>query len=371
MHFSCEKTVFHEAVSTCIHATSTKSSTQILEGLLIVAHDGGVSMSGFNYKIGIQKTFAASVFESGGIVIGARILSDIVRKMPGEIIELSCGEGLSLTVRSGQSEFQLAASAAADFPELPNVGRAGGFPISCALLKEMILGTVFSVSTNENKPIHTGALFELSENRLGIIAVDGYRLAIRREIIGHTTEQPISFVVPGETLRDLCRILPDDDEAICHIYPERKHALFEFSGTVVLTRLLEGEFLQYHSAIPIDQPISLEIERQEVIDAIERVSIIISERLKNPVCCVFEDQTLQLSCITALGRSFDTCTIPTCPERVEIGFNNRYLLDALRACPDEEVLFELKSSLSPCTIRPLSGDRFLYLVLPVRLKAGE
>ena len=137
------------------------------------------------------------------------------------------------------------------------------------------------------------------------------------------------------------------------------------------TRLLEGEFLNYRTAVPADMPVRLTVNKSELVDAVERVSLIISERLKNPVRCLFEEETLKLSCVTALGRSYDAVTIPFCSEKIEIGFNNRYLLDALKACPDEEVVLELKSGLSPCLLKPLEGDQFLYLVLPVRLKAED
>jgi len=370
MRFSCEKNLLHDAISVCMHAVSSKASTPILEGLLVLAGDC-VTICGFNYKIGIQKSFPAVIHENGGIVISARILGDIVRKMPGDTVEISADEKLNVTVKCGAAEFNLMGSAPQDFPSLPQVAARTGIKLHCDLLRDMISGTVFAVSTNENKPIHTGALFEVGEHSLGLIAVDGYRLAIRREQMENLSENAFKFVVPGETLRELQRILPDDAESICEIYPERKHALFEFGETVVTTRLLEGEFLNYASAVPADQPVSLLVDRHEIIAAVERVSLIISERLKNPVRCVFDGPTLKLSCVTALGRSFDECDIPFCEQKVEIGFNNRYLLDALRACPDDQVLLQLKGSLSPCTLRPVEGDAFTYLILPVRLKAGE
>ena len=369
MRFSCEKAVLGEAVSVCAHAVSGKSSTQILEGLLIQA-DGQVTMAGYNYRLGIKRTFDASIYEAGSVVINARLLSDIIRKMPDEIIEIACDDKLMITIQCGASRFNIIGSPAAEYPELPEIDQGDGISLACDLLKTMVQGTVFAVSDNENKPIHTGSLFEVAENSLTLVSVDGYRLAVRKEAVTALSEAPFKFVVPGDALREIARILPDSDSPV-HIFPDRKQALFEFEGTLVITRLLEGEFLNWRAAIPADHPIRLQLNRAELVSAIERVSLIISERLKNPVHCIFDGPVLQLQCTTAIGRSYDECTIPDCPEKIEIGFNNRYLLDALRACPDEEFFLELKSGLSPCNIRPVEGEGFLYMVLPVRLKAGE
>ena len=369
MRFSCEKAVLGESISVCAHAVAGKSSTQILEGLLIRAEDR-VTMAGYNYRLGIKRTFDASVYEPGAVVINARLLSDIIRKMPEEIIEITCDDKLMVTIQCGSSRFNIVGSPAAEYPELPEIDRGDGISLPCDTLKTMIQGTVFAVSDNENKPIHTGSLFEVAENSLTLVSVDGYRLAVRKETVTALSDTPFKFVVPGDALREIARILPENDSLI-HVFPDRKQALFELEGTLVITRLLEGEFLNWRAAIPADHPIRLELNRSEVVTAIERVSLIISERLKNPVHCVFDGPVLQLQCTTAIGRSYDECVIPGCPEKVEIGFNNRYLLDALRACPDDTFFLELKSGLSPCNIRPVKGEAFLYMVLPVRLKAGE
>ena len=370
MRFSCEKSVLNDAISTCLHAVSARSSSQILEGLLISAEDR-VVMSGYNYKIGIKKTFDASVYEKGVIVIDARLLSDIVRKMPDKIIEISVDDKLTVTIKCGASCFTIIGSPAAEYPELPEISKSEGLNLSCELLKNMITATVFAVSDNENKPIHTGTLFEIEGGCLSMVSVDGFRLAIRKEAIIINGGQNASFVVPGDALKELSRILPEKEDTVCSIYPDRRQVLFEFEDTVVISRLLEGEFLNYKAAIPKDHPICLKINRAELVSSIELVSVIISERFKNSVRCVFDGPVLKLSCSTVRGRSYEECSIPECPEKIEIGFNNRYLLDALRASPDEEILLDLSSGLSPCNIRPVEGDSYLYMVLPVRLKAGE
>ena len=369
MRFSCEKAILNDAISVCIHAVASKSSIAALEGLLITA-ESTVSMCGYNFKTAIQKSFDADVSEKGVAVINARVLSDIVRKLPDDVIEISVDEKLMATIKCGASEFNIMASAAEEYPDLPDVDSDAGVKVRNSVLRDMISRTSFAISDNENKPIHTGSLFEVEDLSLTVVSVDGYRLAIRRAECENLRHGAFHFVVPGDTLREISRILPEDDD-FTTICPERKHALFQFSGTLVTTRLLEGEFLNYRSAVPADQPIRLEIDVRSFIESVERVSLIISERLKNPVRCLFDGNSLKLSCITALGRSYDELPIPNCPEPIEIGFNNRYLLDALKAVSDEKCILELKSGLSPCVFRPIEGDEYTYLVLPVRLKAGE
>lgn len=369
MRFSCEKEILNDAISVCIHAVASKSSIPALEGLLITA-ENDVSLCGYNFKTAIQKSFQADILEKGVAVINARVLSDIVRKLPADTIEITVNEKLMATIKCGASEFNIMATPADEYPSLPDVDSDAGVRIQNATLRDMISRTSFAISDNENKPIHTGALFEVEDQRLTMVAVDGYRMAIRRAECQNLRHGGFSFVVPGDTLREISRILPEDEEYTT-VYPENKHALFQFNETLVTTRLLEGEFLNYRNAIPADQPIQLEVDVKTIIESVERVSLIISERLKNPVRCLFEENSLKLSCITALGRSYDELPIPTCPETVEIGFNNRYLLDALRAIGEDTCMLELKSGLSPCVFRPLEGDSYLYLVLPVRLKAGE
>ena len=369
MRFSCEKNALNEAVSVCSHAVGTKGTSPVMEGLLLEA-GGTLTITGFNYKTAIQKNFEADVAQPGSVVLNARILADIVRRLPSETVEITVDDRLMATIRGGASEFNLIASDPQEFPELPQVDEEESFCLPSSLLREMISGTLFAVGENENKPIITGSLMEIENRVFRMVSVDGYRLAVRQEEIEVSEEERFSFVVPGESLKELFRILPDEDE-LCRVCPQRKHALFSFGNTRMTTRLLEGEFLNWRAAIPEQQPINIQLDRSEIISAVERVSLIISERLKNPVRCLFEGDRLKLSCTTALGRSYDECVIPDCGAKLEIGFNNRYLLDALRACQDDTFVLGLKSGLSPCTMRPVEGEKYIYLVLPVRLKAGE
>ncbi len=371
MHIICDKQVLNDALSICLHAVSGKSMIEALEGVLITAGAKTVTITGYDMQMSIEKSFECQSIETGSCIINARIFFDIIRKMRGDEVDISVDHDLNAVISCGRSVFNIKAEDASEFPSLPEVSSKSGITLPSNTLRSMINDTIFAISTNENKPVHMGTLFETENGVLSLISVDGYRLAVRKEEIkGLDTSKTAGFVVPGTTLRELSRIMPDSDEEVT-IYPEKRHGMFSFGSVTVITRLLEGEFLNYRTAVPGDMPICLQINKNELQEAVERVSLIISERLRNPVRCLFDGDNLNLSCITALGKSFDSIPIPFCPEKIEIGFNNKYLLDALKACPDGEVKLYLKSALSPCVLRPLEGESFLYLVLPVRLKAEE
>ncbi len=370
MQFTCDKTALTDALSVCIHATASKSAIVALEGILLTVREDTLTLCGYNTQMGIQIDIDAVSDERESFVLPARIFFDIVRKLHGDEVTVKLDDKLNVTISCGRAVFTIKADSSDIFPEMPSINRSRGVSIPSNLLRDMINDTIFAISTNESKPVHTGTLFEVEDGLLTLVSVDGYRLAVRKEPIEARVDAPFSFVVPGATLKELVRILPDGDDPVS-VFPERRNGQFEFGRTTVTTRLLEGEFLNYRQSIPTGMPVRMTVSKTEFVDAVERVSLIISERLKNPVRCLFSGDTLQLTCMTAMGRSFDEINIPFCPDPLEIGFNNRYLLDALRACPGEEVVLELKSGLSPMLFKPVEGDSFVYLVLPVRLKAED
>lgn len=371
MKFSCEKTTLLDAIGTSSRAVSTKSTIALLEGLRLTASDQ-LRLAGYNLSMGIRTAVDADVIEPGEIVLNARIFGDIVRKLPNDIVYLETDEKMLTTIKCGRAVFNLVASASDDFPQIPEVDCDGeALTMPQPTLKSMISQTIFAVSDNEAKPIHTGCLFETEGARLNMVAVDGYRLSVRREALEKAPLDPMKFVVPGSSLREIERILTDDADKTVTIYPNAKHILFEIGDTTLVTRLIDGEFLNYRSAIPASFSHKAPIDAREMITCIERVSLIVSEKLKNPVRMTFDGPVVKMSCITAIGKSYDECELGGMIEGLEIGFNNRYLLDALRACADEKIEIGLSSALNPMVILPAEGDKFTYLVLPVRLKANE
>lgn len=371
MKFSCEKAILNEAIGKALRAVSTKSTISALEGILFEA-DTRLTLTGFDLEIGIRTIADADIIEKGGVILNAQLVSSIVRKLPDNIITIESDEKFFTTISCGPSVFNLIGQNPAEFPELPTVLREKGAKIPQNILKSMIQGTIFAVSDNENKPIITGCLFKMIENTLTVVALDNYRMAIRREeVVRADSAENMNFVVPGKTLREVERFLEESDETV-NLSLSRRHITFEMNDTVLTSRLLEGEFLNYEGAIPKASSLKLTVKTDELISSLDRVSLIINEKLKNYVRCSFGSDLLKLDCTTAVGRAYDECAISiTEGNGLDIGFNSRYLLEALRACREEEVICSLNTPLTPCVITPIEGDKFLHMILPVRLKTGE
>ncbi|MCL2408614.1 MAG: DNA polymerase III subunit beta [Oscillospiraceae bacterium] len=374
MKFTCEKLLLLAAILTASRAVSSKSPVPVLEGLLIEASfsEGAVNVSGYDLKMGIVSTVPAEVASDGEIVLNARLFAEIIRKLPGETVTLQINEEASVSsvvIKSEFSVFEILGSAADDFPELPKVEDGRPFEVSGEMLKKMISQTNFAVSDNESRPIHTGALFETGKE-LTIVAVDGYRLALRRETMEEDAPATV-FVVPGTALTEVERIT--DETSNIAITVGEKHIMFTFGDTVLITRRLEGEFINYKNTIPQTNEIKIRVTKSQLIDAVERVSLVISDKIKSPIRCVFWDGVIKLYAMSAIGKAADECRMDGDGGGLEIGFNNRYLLEALKAAPDTDVLIELSTSTAPCVINPVEDGKggFTYMILPVRLKAYE
>jgi len=371
MKFTCEKLLLLSAILTASRGAAAKSPVPLLEGLLIEVEEETVRISGYDLKTGIVTTIPAEVEKTGGIVLNARLFSEIIRKMPGQFITISVDSGFVAEISSEMSEFAILSSPTYDYPELPSVEGQDSIEISEAVLKKMIAQTNFAVSDNESRPIHTGALFETGDGELTIVAVDGYRLALRREPLENSDVPDINFVVPGTALGEVERIVSDGD-GIVTITLGSKHILFSIGDTLLISRRLEGDFLNYKNSIPQSAKYQLKVEKSELIAAVERVSLIISDKMKSPVKCVFGDGVVNLFSASALGKASDECSMYGNGEELEIGFNDKYLLDALKAAPADEINLEINTGVTPCIISPADDkSNFLYMILPVRLKPYE
>lgn len=370
MKFTCEKSILQKAINIVLRSVAVKSSVPALEGILLEA-ENGLKMTGYNLKIGITTTVDADIQEEGKLVLSARLFNDIIRKMPDELVTVY-SEKNTAHLKCGNAEFNILSIDAAEFPQLPEEEKKTGFSICQASLKKMLSQSLFAVSADDSRPIYTGSLFEVGQDELTIVSVDGFRLALRREKLDQNTEQEnISFIVPGEALTEVEKICDDSENQITISLGEH-FILFQTEDISLISRRLEGEFLNYRATIPSDNPIHVVAQTRDMLDAIERVSLIINENNKCPLKCLFDDGILYISAKTAIGDASDSCPIEGDGQKLEIGFNNRYLMDALHNAPGEKVKINMNSSVSPCVILPADGepDNFLYMVLPVRLKAG-
>lgn len=366
MHIICDKSKLTEAVSTVSRAVSSKSTLPALEGILLKASDGTITLSGYDLEMGITTSIAAEVREPGEIVLSARLFSDMVRRMPSENVTILSDEKLLTQIIGGSTEYTILGMSAQEYPEMPSLTDSVSISLSRAMLKSMITQTLFAISVSDAKPILTGSLFEISENDITVVSVDGYRMALRRESV--KAGQPIKFVVPGKALHEIAKLLDDSEEAVTMMV-SRKHIIINIGGYSVISRLLEGDFLDYRSAIPAEDKMAVTVSVRDFMQSIERTSLLISDRLKSPLRIKLEGSLVKISCSTTMGKAYDEFEAEGITEALEIGFNSKYLLDALRSCECDRVKLLMTSPRSPVKIVPLDSDDFLFLVLPVRLKS--
>jgi len=371
MKFTCEKLLFLSAILTASRATVAKSPIPLLEGLLLEAEEDTIKITGYDLKTGIITKIPAEIEETGGIVLNARLFGEIIRKMPGQYVTISLSTGYITQISSELSDFEILGSPTSDYPELPTVDEEDVIEVGESILKKMISQTNFAVSDNESRPIHTGALFETINDELTIVAVDGYRLALRREPLDIKDVPELNFVVPGTALTEVERIITDGEGKV-RITLGSKHIIFNIDDTLLISRRLEGEFLNYKNSLPQNAKYNINIEKDELIAAVERVSLIISDKLKSPVRCIFGEGVVKLHSASTLGKANDECRVNGDGENLEIGFNDKYLLEALKAAPADDISIKLNSGVTPCIISPADeSNNFLYMILPVRLKAYE
>ncbi|MCL2342419.1 MAG: DNA polymerase III subunit beta [Firmicutes bacterium] len=366
MKFSCEKHLLLAAVNTASRAAAAKSPIPALEGILIEAGEH-VKLTGYDLKEGIYTSIPADVATPGAAVLGARLLGEIVRSLPDGVVTISIEKGTLANISCGKSEFSIMGTAAADYPEIQGVEEGFTFSLPQKTLRSMIDQTIFAVSSNESRPVYTGSLFEIENGTLCVVSVDGYRLAMRREKL-ELDGAAVSFIVPGAALSDAVKICADADDPV-EITVGAKQIRFSFGETVLISRRLEGEFINYKKTVPANFTTFAVAEKADFQRVIERVSLIIDDKIKSPLRCTFSIDSVELLCVTSLGRAEDSVSVEGAGLPLEIGFNNRYLLDAVKAAPSEKLKVCLGNSTSPCVIVPEddADESFLFMILPVRL----
>ena len=354
MKFSCEKYLLQSACGIASRAAAGKSPIPALEGLLLQASDR-LTVTGYDLKKGIYTQLEAEVKEQGSVVVGARLFGEMIRRLPDGIVTISTDINNNVNVKCGKSEFNFMGISPEDYPEMPVVDGVNNIALPQKILGSMINQTIFAVADNDMRPIYTGTLFDIEGEELTLVAVDGYRLAKRSEKLETAKMENCSFVVPGSALADIERICGDSEELV-KISVGAKHISFSIGETVVISRRLEGEFLNYKKSIPDSFKYTVKVDRDEFMSAIDRVALIVSERNTSPVRMSFNDGSIDCLCVTPIGRAEDVCTCEGSGEGLQIGFNDRYLKDALKAAGTEELNVCLNSASSPCVITAADGS---------------
>ena len=369
MRFTCEKSMLVSGLNITGRAVAQKSSLSVIEGILCRA-GAGLSLTGYNMETAITYQIDAEVADAGECILPARLFGDIIRRLPEGPVTVVVDDNFKVSIRSGYASFTISAENADDYPELPDVGTGRSILMPQSALKNLISGTIFAVSENQGRPIHTGVKFEVEDDRISAIAVDGFRLARRTYHTEEPTGRNISYVVPAQGLKEVEKILVDSDDTVAFTMGQ-KHIMYQIGNATLICRLLEGEFLDWKKVVPTNCPIKLTAHVSDMVSSIERVGLLVSEKYKSPVRCVFGSQVVQLRTNTTIGAAEDQCSIAGDGKELEIGFNVRYLADALKAIPSEEVVLELTNGLSPIVLTPADNKYdYSYMVLPVRIKNG-
>lgn len=366
MKFTCDRVTLTEAVTNVSRVIPSKSSIPALEGVQIKASGQNLYLAGYDMEAGIKTVIEANISSEGEIVLSARLFADMLRKMAGEEVSIEVDEKYLTQIKSGLTEFNILGTPSDEYPELPEIDKGKALNIPQATLKSMVDQTLFAVAATDSKPVHTGSLFELKDNILNVVSVDGFRLALRSEKIDY--DEKMYFVVPGKALSEISKLIDGEVDEMASLMVSKRHIVFGIGNYSVISRLLEGEFLDYNNSIPQGSVATVKIGTRSFIESVERVSLLISDRLRSPLRVMFESGKIIISCSTSIGKSYDEISCDLTGEKVEMGFNNKYLLDALKAAGCDEVRIEISGPLSPIKILPPQGEDFLFLVLPVRLK---
>ena len=367
MKITCNKEKLVETLSVVQRAVSGKSNLAALEGVLLKAEREQLTLCGYNMEYGIITSIEAKTEKEGSVVLSAKLLTEIVRKLPCDEVLINVSDTLNTTIQSGNCDFSLTGINGSEFPKLPDIKDPETIELPLETIKSMIRQTIFAVSDDDSRPIHMGTLFDIKDNEITLVSVDGYRLALRREKINEKAE--MNFVVPGKALGEVLRLLPDGEEKKLKILYSLHHIKFEIDKYQIISRLLEGEFLDYKASIPEKFNTTVNINTRTFIDSIERVSLMIMDRLKSSVHCMISENQIRLLCQTTIGKAVDEISdIQVQGNDIEIGFNSKYMIDALKNAETDEVTIKLDTPISPIRITPKAGDNFLFLVLPVKLR---
>lgn len=369
MKIRCMKDRLLEGIGLVGRTVSTRTPLPILECILLTADDNGLRLMANDLEMSIETDhLEAEIENTGSVALEAKLFTDIVKKMPNDYIEISCDEDNVTICKSGKARFKILGKPGEEFPVMPNLERENGYTLAAKQLKEMIRQTIFSVAVEDTKPVLKGELIQHRNNALNIVAVDGFRISYRRADLpeGATTGEPISVVVPAKALHELSRILPEDEEV--KFYFTDKRIVFDLPQFIFVSRLLEGEFIRYDQIFNEDFTTNVTVERTAFLDGLERACLIARESKKSPVKLEIKDNHIVITSNTEMGTAYDEVSADVDGNTLEIAFNPRYLIDALRAIDEERVVARFTTGLSPCIIRGLESDEAKYLILPLRLR---
>lgn len=363
MKLVCSKSNLLRSVNIASKAVPSKTTMTILECFLIDATTSDIKLIANDMELGIETIVEGEIIEKGIIAINAKIFSEIVRKLPDNDVIIETGSNYMMNITCEKSKFNIAGKSGDDFSYLPNIEKDKFISLSQFTLKEIIRQTIFSIADNDSNKMMTGELFKISGNELKVVSLDGHRISIRKAILNDTYED-MKVVVQGKTLSEISKILSGEKDDIVRIFFTANHVVFEFDDTVVVSRLIEGEYFRIDQMLSSDYDTKITINNREFLNCIDRSTLLVKEGDKKPIIIGITDGELELKINSVLGSMDETIDIRKEGKDILIGFNPKFLIDALRVIDDEEVDIYFVNSKTPCFIRD-KEENYIYIILPV------
>ena len=369
MKIICSKNSLLKSVSISLKAVPSKTTMPILECILIDATTNQIKFTTNDMELGIETIVEGTIEEKGMIALDAKILYEIIRRLPDNDVTIKTDDKLTAIITCEKAKFTIPGKSGEDFAYLPIIEREECLTVSQFTLKEMIRQTIFSIAANETNKLMTGELFEIKDNCLKIVSLDGHRIAIRRmELKKDYSDRKV--VVPGKTLNEISKILSGEIDDLVNIYFSKNHILFEFDQTIVVSRLIEGEYFRIDQMLSSDYETKISINKKEFLDCIDRATLLVREGEKKPIIIEISDNTMELRIDSAMGSMDENIDIIKEGKDILIGFNPRFLIDALKVIDDETISIYLVNPKAPCFIRD-DDENYTYLILPVNINQNQ
>lgn len=367
MKIVCNKSNLVKGVSTVSKAVPSKTTMPILECILIDATNDVIKLTANDMELGIQTEVEGDIIDRGMIAIDAKILSDIVRKLPDNEVSIETDSNLQITITCEKAKFNIAGKPGDEFSYLPIIEKEESIEISQFTLKEVIHQTIFSIADNESNKMMTGELFEIKNNILRVISLDGHRISIRKVALKDEVSDK-KLIVPGKTLNEISKVLSGEVESMVNISYTNNHIVFEFDRTIVVSRLIEGDYFRVDQMLSNDYETKVRINKKELLSCIDRATLLVKEGDKKPIIITINDEGMELQIDSQIGSMKEDIDINKMGKDIMIGFNPKFLIDALKVIDDEEIHIYLMNPKAPCFIRDDAGQ-YVYLILPVNFNS--
>ena len=363
MHIICDKSKLIEGMNIVMKAIPGKTTMMILECVVIEVKDNQIKLIANDLQLGIETLIDGEIKQEGSVAVGAKVFFEITRKLPSDNVSITVDEDYHMNISCGKAKFNIMAKATDEFPYLPNIVKDKNVNISQFTLKDIIRQTVFSISDNENAKVMTGELFEIHDSELKVVSLDGHRISIRKVKLNRSYDD-VSVIIPGKTLIEISKIINGGMDDEVSIFFTDKHVLFEFEDTIVLSRLIEGEYYKIDKMLSTDYETKVTVNKREMLECIDRSTLLLKESDKKPVIIDVQDDYMKFAMNSAIGSMDEDIDASKEGKDILIGFNPRFLMDALRVIDEDEITMYMINPKAPCFIRD-QEETYIYLILPV------